>query len=340
MVIFIEVAGCTNTCRHCSANGHSPHGDFFTLDELRILRKDWGPLTIYYEPTACSTFPDVYDESIAVEHGGWLVTNGFGLARREDYAEVFKKMSKIGIHTVAFTLHGLREHHDWFVCREGAFDDILLATRRVKAAGFQPNWQIYVDRKGIGDVSALVEIALRECDAAPQLGIPAHRVGGRLWHFESIRPTLKDIYKWHIHQLVDDPCRNALIDPESLTTATWTEKWKNGGEADEFKHIFEPRSWPPPLPYDRLAIYIQRDRKVFLDPMCSPPIYLGRLSEGRELLLGKIPSLLPPTHRNITPDEVKFSPKEQEQLHPYGMSVRYKAISKAHLHERENAHGQ
>jgi hypothetical protein len=41
-------------------------------------------LVIYYEPTAHSAFPEVYDESIAVEHGGWLVTNGFGLARRED----------------------------------------------------------------------------------------------------------------------------------------------------------------------------------------------------------------------------------------------------------------
>lgn len=332
MIVYVEAAGCTNICRHCSANGHFPHGDFFTLDELRALRKDWGPLTIYHEPTAYSAFPEVYDESIAVEHGGWLVTNGFGLARREDYAKVFEKMSKIGIHTVAFTLHGLREHHDWFVCREGAFDDILLATRRVKAAGFRPNWQIFVDQRGIGDMPVLVEIARKECEASPQLDIPAHRVGGRLWHFETIRPTLKDIRQWHVHQLVDDPHRNSLIDPEALTTTAWIERWKKNPDMDELKHIFEPRSWPPSLSHESLNFHIRRDRKVFLDPMCSSPIHLGGLSEGRDMLLGKIPGILSPVHVDITPYEVKFSLEEQEQLHPYGMSVRYKAISKASLH--------
>ncbi|HEU0292837.1 MAG TPA: radical SAM protein, partial [Anaerolineales bacterium] len=331
MIIYIEAAGCTNTCRHCYVDGHFPYGDFFTLDELRMLRKAWGALTIYYEPTAYSAFPEVYDESITAEHGhgGWLVTNGFGLARREDYSQLFDKMSKMGIHTVALTLHGLQEHHDWFVCQKGAYDDVLLATRRAKAAGFRLNWQIFIDRKGIGDVPRLVDIALKECDAPPQLSIPAHRVGGRLQHFEAMRPTLTDVYKWHLHQLVDDPSRNCLMDPEALTTAAWMERWRKNPAGDEFKHVFEPRAWPASLSYDLLNIRIRKDRQMFLDPMCSSPIHLGSLSAGRDVLLSRILKIPPPAHVNITPDEVVFSLEEQEELHPYGMSVRYKAISKA-----------
>jgi hypothetical protein len=229
----------------------------------------------------------------------------------------------------------VQEHHDWFVCKKGAFDDIVLATRRAKAAGFQINWQIFVDRKGIEDVSEVVEMATRECETLPQLSIPAHRVGGRLFHFEAIRPTLNDVYRWNVHKLVDDPCKNTLIDPESLTTAAWIETWKKKPDAEEFKHTFEPRSWPPPLSYEGLTVRIQRDRRVFLDPMCSSPIHLGYLSEGKDILLSKILNAPPPHHVDITPDEVNFSIKELDELHPYGMSVRYKAISKAALRDRE-----
>jgi MoaA/NifB/PqqE/SkfB family radical SAM enzyme len=150
MFVDINAAGCPNTCRHCAADGHLPYGELYSLDELRTIKNEWGPLTIRFEPTAHPDFPEIYQADIASEHGGWLVTNGFGLANRDDYPTVLAKMRTMGMHTIAFTLHGLKEHHDWFVCRAGAFDDILLATRRIWEAGFSINWQIFVDRKGIG----------------------------------------------------------------------------------------------------------------------------------------------------------------------------------------------
>ena len=327
MFVDIEAAGCSNTCRHCSADGHLPYGDFFTLDELRTLKKEWGPLTIRFEPTAFTHFPEVMDESISLEHGGWLVTNGFGLARREDFPTIFEQLAKTGIHTIAFTLHGLKAHHDWFVCRAGAFDDIVLATQRAKDFGFQPNWQIYVDHLGAKDIPALVEMAEQACGGPPQIAIPYHRVGGRLKHYEKLRPTLSDITQLGLDKLVDDPTRNYIAEPESLTAADWLERWHESPDSDGFKHPFEPKTWPPAPTQPTLSIRIQRNRKVYLDPMVAAPILLGHLSAGRDKLLKRLASLEPPNHIDLAPQDVHLSPDEQERLHPVGFSVRYAAIS-------------
>jgi hypothetical protein len=329
MYIDIEAAGCPNTCRHCSVSGHLPYGQLFSLDELRAIRSEWVPLTIRYEPTAHPDFPEIYQSDIADDHGGWLVSTGFGIAHRNDYRTVLEKMRGMGMHTVAFTFHGLREHHDWFVCHQGAFDDLLLATRRIKEFGFTPKWQIYVDHKGIGGVPALIELAVRECGELPTLSIPYHRVGGRLWHYEKIRPTLSDVQKYRLSELVNDPHKNSMLVPEKLTASALLQEWKNSTEIANMRHIFEPLTWPPSVNFEHLSLRIQRDRKVFLDPICSAPIYLGLLSEGKVTLLGRLEKLSPPPFVDIDPRDVQLLPEEQERLHPEIASLRYRAISKA-----------
>lgn len=329
MHIDVEGAGCPNTCRHCAVDGHLPHGRFFSWEELCDIRQEWGPLWVFHEPTAHPDFPETYSGSIQPDHNGWLVTNGFGLARRSDYPAVLQRMHEVGISTISLTLHGLREHHDWFVCREGAFDDIVLATRRASEYGVHPIWQVYVDRKGIDDVTALVEMAITECGEPPRLEIPFHRVSRRLWQYEKIRPTLQDILQRQLHRVLDDPKKNGLAEPEAHTAAAWLDKWRQSPAADEFKHPFEPRAWPPQATFEHLTISIRQDRRVYLDPMCSPPMLLGRLEEGKDALLRRLDQIQCPREAEIGPDDVELSQGEHERLHPYGYSVRYAAISKA-----------
>ncbi|HLF88145.1 MAG TPA: radical SAM protein [Anaerolineales bacterium] len=331
MFIDVEAAGCPETCRHCAVDGHQPYGELFSLDELRALKDEWGPLTIRYEPTTHPDFPEIYHADIATEHGGWLVTNGFGLARREDYGRVFEKMRGMGIHTIALTLHGLREHHDWFVCRSGAYEDILLATRRATERGFIVNWQIFVDQKGIKDIPVLVEIAFKEVGDVQFLGIPYHRVGGRLWHYEKIRLTVKDIESYSLHKLIVDPDKNLFLTYETLAAQAWLEKWKQSPDSADFKHPFEPRSWPPTATYELLSLRIDRNQKVCLDPLCSPPVFLGKVSDGQETIMERLEYLRMPVYADLQPGEVKISPDEQTQLHPTGFSFRYKEISKKRL---------
>jgi MoaA/NifB/PqqE/SkfB family radical SAM enzyme len=328
MYVDINAAGCPNTCRHCSAKGHLPYGKLFSLEELRAIKNEWGPLTIRYEPTAHPNFPEIYHDDIAIENGGWLVTNGFGLAQRPDSAAVLEKLLRMGLHTLAFTLHGLQQHHDWFVCRPGAFDDILCATRGARAAGFSIVWQMFVDRRGIADVPGLVNLAQKEIGEDPSLVIPYHRVGGRLRHYQEIRLTLSDVKKHQLHQVIDDPRKNELIEPERLTSRAWLEKWANSTSIDDFRHPFEPPCWPPQGSFESLSIKIEADRKVYLDPFCHHLINLGKVAEGKEAIIERLEKLPQPPFVNLLPGEVVLSDEEQEQLHPAGFSLRYQEISK------------
>ena len=329
MFVDVFAAGCPNACRHCTVNGHPPDGGLYSLEELRAIAAEWEPIWVFHEPTAHPDFPETFCRDIQTEHGGWLPTNGYGLARRQDYVTVLERLHCLGIETVAFTLHGLREHHDWFVCRDGAFDDIVLATRRVRDAGFLATWQIYLDRVGVDGIPSLVEMALQECGEQPTLALVWHRVSPRLWRYEQIRPTYRDVIDRDLLSLVDERSGRYLANPESLTAAAWLEKWRQSPDADGLRHPFEPPTWPPDVSFEGLTIHIHRDREVYLDPMCSPPIYLGHLSEGKDHLLGRLAELEAPPDADIDPDDIELLPSERERLHSAGYSVRYLAISKA-----------
>jgi hypothetical protein len=331
MFLYIDAAGCPDTCRHCAVDGHQPYGALFSPDALRTLKKEWGPLTILYEPTAHPDFPEIYQEDIAEPHGGWLVTNGFGLARRDDHEQVFAGMRTMGMHTIVHTLHGLRDHHDWFVCRKGAFDDILLATRRARERGFTVYWQIYADAKGAGDIPALVELANREASELQFMGNVYHRVGGRLWHYEKIRLTAREVETYGLHQIVDDPQRNQFTAYESLTARAWLDKWREAPTLDEFRHPFEPLAWPPSPDRGHLSLQMDRHQKVYLLPFCAPPIFPGHASEGREILLERLARLPRPAFVALTPDEIQLTPEEEGKIHPTGYSFRYLEIAKRRM---------
>ena len=227
-----------------------------------------------------------------------------------------------------FTFHGMREHHDWFTGRRGAFDDIIVATRRAREAGFQTGWQLYVDRRGLDDVYPFVEMAKKETGQLPSVSIPYHRVSQRLWRFEKLRPTLNDAANYELDKVIDDPKKNGFIKLETRTAVAWLEKWKQATSMDGFWCNFEPEEWPPQKQCEWLSIHILRDRSVYLDPACSPPIRLGELADGKAAILKQLSKLQAPEHVNTKPEDVVLSEEEKIRLHPTGFSVRALAISK------------
>ena len=328
MVIYVEAAGCPDTCRHCSADGRPPVGSYYTVDDLIALRQEWGPLNVYHEPTAHSQFPVVYHSDIIEPHGGYLVSNCYGLAHRVDIEQVFQHLNDDGIRTITSSLHGFREHHDWFVNRRGAFDDIVLAGRKAKAAGFEIRWQIYLDKINLRELSPLVDFIFKETEVPPQVSIPAHRVSRRLWAYEKLRPNLSDV---RTHPLAGT-VKSYLGDlPEDSTGGKWLERWRENPCGKEFRHPFEPPAWPPNPEFAGLTFYLRRDRRVYFDPMCAPPIYLGHLAESKDALLARLQTIPAPVSVDIKPDTAQLSALEADLLHPIGASLRYKVISIAHF---------
>ena len=78
MPVFIHAAGCTNTCRHCGAEGRPPHGALFSLGEVRAIAHEWGLLVIYFELSAHPDFPEIMHPDVN-DGEDVLATNGFGL---------------------------------------------------------------------------------------------------------------------------------------------------------------------------------------------------------------------------------------------------------------------
>ena len=328
MYLEINAAGCPNTCRHCSVDGHKPYGPLFTIDQLRAIKKEWSSLTIRYEPTAHPDFPEIYSSDIAMPYDGWLVTNGYGIANRGDYPSLLEKMRQMEFTTLAFTFHGFEEHHDWFVCRKGAYHDLMVATERACEFGFHVNWQIYVDKISIPDLAAFVDLSNKKTGCNPDISIPYHRVSTRLWNYERLRLTLDDVRKYYAPDMVQDSHWNGLLHAEEITAAEWLKKWRCAPYSKDFKILFEPPSWPPDPSVPDLSLTIDHDGKIYLDPMCSPPIYLAKISEGKKKTIEKLQKLPMPQFADISPDELDIPPEEQQQLHPEGFSLRYKEISR------------
>ena len=63
----------------------------------------------------------------------------------------------------------------------------------------------------------------------------------------------------------------------------------------------------------------------------SAPIYLGRLSDGKDAVIERLEKLPEPLYSDLMPGDVELQTGEQDQLHPGGFSLRYKEISKKRL---------
>lgn len=324
--------------RHCLQDARPPCGPFYSLADMGRIALEWGPLVYNTEPTAHPSFPATHDPAIHANHAGWLATNGYGLARRKDWAAVLEAMHTVGFRKLSFTLHGLREHHDWFTCRKGAFDDIITATQRAKAAGFGTYWQVFVDRLGIADVAPLAGLAVHATGDPLSIGIPFHAVRRRLWRYEKLRVSKTDVLAHGIHRLNDGE-RNGLADPASKTAAAWLERWhalpererltwREVPDSEQLLGPFEPQRWPPEPPFEWLALHIRRDRGVHFSPLCSFPVRLGHLCDGKELLLDRLRRIEAPPHIDLSPDDVRLAPEEEDEVHPSAFSFRYRQISK------------
>lgn len=327
MPFYVEASGCTHACRHCAASGKPPYGSFYSLQELRQVASEWGKLTPYYEASVHPEFPEIMHPDISCE-AGVFATNGFGLAERPDFKAVFSRLREFGFHAVSFTVHGLEQNHDWFVCRKGAFAAMLAAGRRACECGFGVWWNVFLNNRNMADIPDLVQLAVKEYRIRPCLDVPYHRVSRRMWRFEKLRPRAADV-AGVLAGLDPDIWQGPFKDRplSELTEGAWMHYWSREPDSDALKHPFEPRTWPLRAPFDNLALYLSRGRQVWFDPECGEPILLGGLHEGRDALLEHLQSVPAPPNNQLQAQEVPWLDRDVEHIHLQGFSVRYRAIS-------------
>lgn len=332
MVVYVNAEGCSNACVHCSVIGHPPYGDFYSKKELLQIAQEWGPIWPHFEVTAHSEFPDILDPNIVgYESVSPIPTNGFGLAERDDYEELFSKMHDRGITGVSFTLHGLKKNHDRFASREGAFQTIMTAGRMAAEHNFSIHWNIFVDQRNTEDIPPLVDIGKREFGLKSFWFAAADPiVSPRGLHYEKIRPRLADAQRVLSNldpAVVTGPLKNQTC--EEFTEAALLKRWQEDPKPRDLMLPWEPKSWPPGPLFQNGIIMIESDRNVFFNPVCGEFIQIGMLSDGKEEIMRRIQSLSAPRYYNITAAQAKelLSEDDAKNLHGAIGSVRLKAIN-------------
>lgn len=229
--------GCPNACRHCKDSGHPPYGALLSLDDVKWATEQFDGMAdtvavtnVWHEPTAhpeCIALRRYWRERSADPPEAFevLSTNGFGIARSDDPQSLLADMREIGICAMSFTLHGLEENHDWFVCREGAYQDIWRAATLGSEAAMDIHLNIFLNKRNIADCIPLVG----KCDAFAdsvgrdvglELSIPSFIANSRLRAFEtSLRPSLSDLVP-----MADVLRRFWPLPAEEYTESRWIEK--------------------------------------------------------------------------------------------------------------------
>ena len=219
--VALDMFGCPNRCRHCYLgvpHGPNPH---LTEDDLRWVVQRFREVrrggedapafrqlrvsTWLREPDFSDNYRRLYDlenelSDLPSLRADFELLSVWRLARDPDYAEW---AHSIGVRVCQISFFGLERVTDWAYRRRGAFQDALIATERLLAAGIRPRWQWFFTKRIIPDLPGLIELTrelpLRErCEA---LGGPftlfmhCPAPDGEAWGLEHLRPTAADVQR-------------------------------------------------------------------------------------------------------------------------------------------------
>lgn len=216
--LLVEVAGCPNACRHCFLEG-TPRGDERGPDWARALhalfseyargRGEPPPEVSLYmqEPFYHSRWREMLEleeelngtsgrDRLLKKRWRALVTVGWRIAREETFARWLKDY---GYDVVQLTFFGLRDMHDWFARRRGAFDDLTRTMQRAADAGLVVMPSIMLHKRLIPELGDLLEFLARS-------GLP-HVDKGRPWEsLQTLDPTGRGYALEGLRPDVDDIC--------------------------------------------------------------------------------------------------------------------------------------
>lgn len=137
----------------------------------------------------------------------------------------------MGLHTLRFTLFGLKNTHDWFAERPGAFDDIIKASIRAREVGIRVQWTIQLHSKNIKELNDVLELSENyTTDKSVHIGISSYL--GRAISNDELRPTSKNLEELPSKLL-------NKIDPDVKTEREWIENALENSFPDEpLKRVF------------------------------------------------------------------------------------------------------
>jgi len=92
------------------------------------------------------------------------------LARDESYAQWATTLEP---KVCQISFFGMEKNTDWGINRKGAFQDNLIATKRLLEAGIAPRWQLFITKRCLGELDAFTKLIYeldlhKRCEAIGQ----------------------------------------------------------------------------------------------------------------------------------------------------------------------------
>lgn len=174
--VNIHAAPCMNRCRHCWAEGQPHHKEvptdqvLFVIEKLGEMKSRLPYVNFFLldEPTMHSGFLSIMEKAselglICEEF--FLATNGAILAKAPD--PTWSRLKKTGCNCLQFTFFGLRNNHDTFSGRSGAFMDLTTSVRKAAEFGFEWFAQIPLHPGNVAELEPLMDF-IRGLDSIGQ----------------------------------------------------------------------------------------------------------------------------------------------------------------------------
>jgi hypothetical protein len=219
--LAFDMHGCPNRCRHCWLDHQvvATPRTRMSEDDVRWAvaqfhafrrpgedRAPWRRLNVatwIREPD----YADDYRQLCALEielsdvpppRDRYELMSVWRLARDPEYADWGRGL---GIRECQITFFGLEKATDWAVRRSGAFQDLVIATERLLAAGIRPRWQVIFTKMLVPDLPGLIALAeeLRLRKRCEKLGKPftfwmhLPTPGGAALDLDYVWPTDRDL---------------------------------------------------------------------------------------------------------------------------------------------------
>jgi radical SAM protein with 4Fe4S-binding SPASM domain len=192
LAVWELTLGCNMNCRHCGSRAGKKRDDELTLDEARKLAGELADLRCRWvtlgggEPLLRQDWPEI--ARVLIERGVNvnMVTNG-----RAWTDETTRIAKQVGLESVAFSLDGLEDTHEYIRRVPGLFRHVLSCMDQCRDAGLV-----------VSSISVINRRMLSELEAMRQL-LADH--GVQRWQVQLGTPT---------GNMADHP--DLVIDPEDL----------------------------------------------------------------------------------------------------------------------------
>ncbi len=163
LVVWNMTTRCNLRCAHCyNESGEASEGEL-TTQEARALIDDLAamkaPVLLFSggEPLARSDIFELGAYAAARGIHPVVSTNGTLIS-----AEVARRLKEADFRYVGVSIDGMRDTHDRFRCREGAFDAAWEGIRNARAAGLRSGVRFTISQANVDDLPAVLAKAVEE----------------------------------------------------------------------------------------------------------------------------------------------------------------------------------